>query len=552
MKTFVEYKNDEIRIFDGKNRYNRSTSDDDIITFKKWIDTYNHALIQIANEDILLNIGQDMYSWLDNENFWLNNCLDNAKTPFIIEFKVPKRLSDVQNAFIEVPWELLADDKGHLAKNPEIKFCPVRRIGEENKNKKSPSGFRLNAVFMAASPRNVKPVLAFEEEENVILNLHTDNSLEMDLFVEESGNLSLLTNLVSELTPVDVVHISCHGNIDFGDKGNPEPYLYLEKITGDYDKVTGEEFDKIFSQNKPPLIFLSGCKTSETYETKETDNSTTHRSFVQTIIKRGFPAVLGWSSSVSDYEATRFAGEFYRNLSQHSTLGDAVANARYNLFIPPKEQKENYRSECWHLARLYLGADGGGILSNGSKKRFDFEKDTGVKEFLDKKGEKVAVASRREFVGRRRQIQDILKDFGDKKHVGVLILGLGNQGKSSLAARVANRMYNYKIVVVFGDKENKRMYSAYNILNELKTVASDIDTEKKIIKLLEEVGNNEALFKTSLKELLEGPFSGKDDKHKAILLVIDDLEKILIEPQKTSSLYSVELNLTIVRWFDLH
>ncbi len=47
-------------------------------------------------------------------------------------------------------------------------------------------------------------------------------------------------------------------------------------------------------------------------------------------------------------------------------------------------------------------------------------------------------------------------------------------------------------------------------------------------------------LKTSLKTLLNDVYSGMDDKHKAILLVIDDLEKILTAPEGASNAYGVE------------
>ncbi len=535
-KLRVEHSGDEITFYENSKRLSdRKASDQDMGTFTTWIDSYNQALKQTGNQEILLRIGRDILTWLDK----LKASIENANPPLIIEFQTRKSASAMQRAFIEVPWELLANDKGHLARNPELKYSPVRRIGAENPSKSEPHKNRLSTLFMAASPRDGQSVLAYEAEESAILNLHADQSLDMDLFVEESGNLSQLTSLATALKPVDVVQLSCHGNIDSSNEDSPEPFLCLENNTGDFAGINGDVFDRTFSQNRPRLIFLSACKTAETFTAKDPEQNREHNSFAQTIIRRGFPAVLGWSSSVSDFEATRFAGAFYRNLSMKSTVEDAVANARYVLFLPPDEQRESYESNDWHLARLYLGTDGGGIFSDGNNTRFDLEKEAGVKEFLDKKGEKVPVANRREFVGRRRQIQDILKEFSDKNHAGVLILGLGNQGKSSLAARVANRMFKFETVVIYGEKGDERMYLPYHILNEFKTVAGiKGETETLIEQLMLQVDANPAALKACLKQLLEGPFSGKDEQHKPVLVVIDDLEKILLEPTNETALYA--------------
>jgi hypothetical protein len=364
-KIRVEYRDNEIAAFDHQKKLaGTSTGDADFDTFNEWIDSYNYAVKQYDNKEALLKIGKDIFAWLNSGGNWLADYLKNPVCPLVIEFRAPVRSSDAQKAFIEAPWELLADDTGHLAKDPDLKFCPVRRIGEESDKKRDASTFKLNTVFMAAAPRRVQPELAFEREESAILNLYADKAINMDLFVEESGNLSLLTGLIDEVKPVDVLHLSCHGNIDYRGREKSGPYLCLESITGELERVTDDEFERKYSQNRPGLIFLSACKTSEAYTNKESSGKKEYGSFTQTIIKRGFPAVLGWSGSVSDFEATRFAGEFYRNLSLSASLEGAVANARYSLFIPPEERPESYQSRDWHLARLFLGAAGGGVLSS--------------------------------------------------------------------------------------------------------------------------------------------------------------------------------------------
>ena len=57
--------------------------------------------------------------------------------------------------------------------------------------------------------------------------------------------------------------------------------------------------------------------------------------------------------------------------------------------------------------------------------------------FLDPARQHVPVATRAEFVGRRRPIQAVLRAFRDG--AGVLVHGMGALGKSSLAARVVSR-----------------------------------------------------------------------------------------------------------------
>jgi len=521
-RKLVKLTDDELVIVFDDREIKRKVAGKDTSSFKSWIKFYHLAVEKDDNREELLKIGQEIYNWLNRDDHWIEKLLKTGEVPLFIEFVIPKRENDAQTAFIDVPFELLADENGHLAKDPGVKFCPVRRIGESGKKPPEPSEYRLSTLFMAAEPRNAGVPLSYEHEENAILNLYSGRNIDMELYVEESGNIDLLADLANRIKPVDIVHVSCHGNND------PSLLLEMETETGDSEPVTPDLFGQTFSENRPKLIFLSACKSAEQDKYDE--------SYSRSLITCGFPAVLGWSGSVGDSEATRFAAELYRNLTQSATVENAVANARYSLMNPPRDTSEQYESKDWHLARLYFGSFGGGVLSEGTKKRLIRDVHAGIKEFLDKKSQ-VPVAGRMEFVGRRRQIQDILREFrGSKQHAGVLIHGIGRQGKSSLASRIANRMFNYETVVIY------KHYSAQAILNEFKNIAHDAETITLIDNHLVGLKENESLLYIALRELLEDAFSGasQSKKHKPVLMVIDDFERILDDPVDTKHLHNVK------------
>ena len=539
----IEYQNNELIYWiDHQDISRLNVNPEDNNQFLEWINTYNQALKESNNKKVLLKIGQEIFYWLDGDNCSIEKFQDQAESPFIIEFQIPKMASSQQKSFIEVPWELLANNNAFLAQHDILKYSPIRRLGPEKETKPAASEFRLNTVFMAASPRNVEPELDYEQEENALLNLGGGKALPMDLFVEESGNLGQLFDLVTDKKP-DVVHISCHGNI-FNENNQNQPYLCLEDNKGNKVLTTPNTFCQQFTQHKPKLLFLSACKTAQSHQFNE-HTKDDMGSFSQTIIEHSFPAILGWSGSVSDMEATRFAAGLYRELSHAASLENAFAQARSLLFTTsesadPLQQAQKHESKDWHLARLYLGPDGGGEIAKGIKQGFNYEKDFGTKAFLGKKEQGNKVAGREEFVGRRRQIQDILKIFETQQKAGVLIHGIGNQGKSSLAARIANRLANYHTVLIYGKKGNERQYGRIYVLNTLKTVPGIArQTDSMIDKLIQEINQGQCSLKAALKELLEGPFSGKDKKHVPILMVVDDLEKLLNPPQQEQASYSV-------------
>lgn len=86
-------------------------------------------------------------------------------------------------------------------------------------------------------------------------------------------------------------------------------------------------------------------------------------------------------------------------------------------------------------------------------------------EFLDPAG-KVKVPTRESFVGRRRQLQSCLRTLTQSdEEIGVLIYGMGGLGKSSLAARLCDRLPNFQRVVLEGRTDEPSLVS--RLVNKL-------------------------------------------------------------------------------------
>ena len=481
-------------------------------TFTTWAKRYQKNMVHLEPAPLLLKLGRDIFAWLDKKsNGWVKTILHAAKPPMFIDFVAPTQAkpetaAGIQN-FLNVPWELLADKTGFLAGNAKIKFCPVRRLGQAGDTIK-PSPYRLSLLFMAAEPHGV-PHLDYEAEEAAIFNAVRDIGLDMS--VEESGALMPLANRVREVHP-DVLHLSCHGN------NKPNLRLYLESEEGDADPVTPEDLSAELGEHRPGLLFLSACLTAEV--------NPFLTSYTAELIERGFPAALGWGGSVADVEATRFATRLYHYLCAQNSVQYALAQARFDM-LNPAEQGE-HPAKQWHLARLYLGAHGGGVLSESNKARRKGAEKAGYKEFLGKT--KVPVAGRFEFTGRRQQIQTILREFRKNEYAGVLIHAVGRQGKSSLAARIAHRRPDLKTVAVY------EHYKEDDILASILHYAPSRQVREMITDYRKREQGGHDGFVDVIRELLNGPFreadEGQDGKEalKPILLIVDDFERVLQEP----------------------
>ena len=109
--------------------------------------------------------------------------------------------------------------------------------------------------------------------------------------------------------------------------------------------------------------------------------------------------------------------------------------------------------------------------------------------------------------------------FRKADKAGVLIFGMGNIGKSSLAARIANRMPKHGTVVVW------ERYDTLAIFERLIAALPGKERSEWERSWHEQIAANEAALGDALEEMLEGPF------YERPLLIIDDLHEILEAPR---------------------
>ena len=483
----------------------RPLAADDVQRLQDWAGRYHQAAGARDQSALLLQIGREMYAWVNGTNTFLDRLKKKVRPPLVMEFAIEAdNVSEAAHAFLDAPWELLAAMDEHWALNRNISFCPVRRIGEPVPPPPLPD-HRLGVVFMAAAPRNADN-LDYEGEEAAILN--ATGKLGLDLTVEESGTLELLSAGVAREQP-EVIQISSHGTL------HPRPGLLLEDDLGDAQFVSADALLDELAGYHPRLLILSACETAQADPVLP--------SLARALVYAGVPAVLGWAAPVLDKEATIFAAELYRRLTQGKDLADSLASSRRALASSGQLAPDGSRD--WHLARLFLSANGGGALARAGGPSRHLGQGQAVKTFLDAKGQQVPVAGELEFVGRRREIQDILREFRApaRRHAGVFIHGVGRQGKSSLAARVARRLeHTHETVVIFG------RYDAPFILRTLGERLGTPAVTEIVARHLPLVEADKSKLQPALTELLKGPCAQAGGQGaKPVLLVLDDFEQAL-------------------------
>jgi tetratricopeptide (TPR) repeat protein len=361
-------------------------------------------------------------------------------------------------------------------------------------------------MFMAASPLG-ETELDFDIEELAILRATERAGL--DLAVEDSGNLAEL-RVAWEDGSFEVLHLSCHG------LGGRQPFLALEADDGATAKTDLATLATAFAARPPRLLFLSACHTGESDADAD--------SLALGLVGVGLPAVMAWAAAVNDRDASLFAAAFYHQAAHRSTtLQAAWALARAELLRPAPGREP---PEHWHLARLFLGSQGGGRLASGRAPRLRAHPDAGRKDIVEARGGRIEVASRWEFVGRRREIQTIRREFRHPEHAGVVIHGFGRQGKSSLAARIIDRHPELTRVALYQRVDGASVLAA--IRAQIGEAADICDRWHERVDPQRPEYDPDALYH-ALRALFDVP-CGYVGSGKPFLLVLDDFEALLDPP----------------------
>ena len=172
----------------GSSPERRRLSEADFERFRSWTRQYHLVVGKPDQSARLLEMGCEMLGWLDGDQSLLQRTVNTVlEPPLVIEFRVGREPKAEEVAFLEAPWELLADAGGHWGIRETVVYCAVRRMGTPTKGPVA-SPHLLCALFMAASPEGLmdREQLNYEAEERAIQRATEKTSL--DLIVDESGH----------------------------------------------------------------------------------------------------------------------------------------------------------------------------------------------------------------------------------------------------------------------------------------------------------------------------------------------------------------------------
>ena len=225
-------------------------------------DRYVRAVQAGSDAGVFVELGRELFGWLDGDQGQLTALLERVARPLIFEVQGPPKPSDAAWALLRAPFELLAQPGGgFLAEDELARFCVVRRLCPAGKQP-GPGPFRLGLAFMASAPRG-QHELDFEAEEAAILSAVGESRI--DLVVDDTGDPEQLAHRLADLgdMPIPVVHLSCHGVNNWSDRpGAPGvPVLMMENDVGGGRPTTAADLVRLLPAG-PRLLFVSACLTA--------------------------------------------------------------------------------------------------------------------------------------------------------------------------------------------------------------------------------------------------------------------------------------------------
>ncbi len=329
--------------------------------------------------------------------------------------------SDVAD-ILNLPWELLRPPDGDFL-GFDLKFS-IRRLPLPDKiltafvGQLRPRPLRI--LFMACAPRDQK-YLNYEREEEFMFRAIEKAGPNVVIDSGDMGSFEELRQRINEFQP-HIVHLTGHGIVRDDGLG----YFAFEDEQGKTDLRSSVEIrQQLFAGSSVQCAFISGCQTGKAPPVEALGG------ICQGLVGDEVPLAIGWAASIADNSATHFAATFYNTLAAGQPVDRALTQARQAIRKLCEEQGD----PSWTLPVLYNVTSQRMIFDPRSKPVPPLRKSI-VQRPLPGLTEGYA----KQFIGRRRELQELLPALREGSLQTVLITGLGGAGKSTLATRIARKL----------------------------------------------------------------------------------------------------------------
>lgn len=416
-------------------------------------------------------------------------------------------LHHFDNTILNLPWRLAVEDipslhlsKGLSSINKKDTFYPINPLP-------------LKILVMISSPidSSDKSRLSYEAEEDQIIkafqNLLITGKVQIDF--TEGGSLSELERKL-KANHYHILHFSGHSIFK-----NQKGYLQLEDpVTMKNKLVEAEEFAKTLLVNPehlPHLVLLSSCQSSQGKAVSK------FKGITNRLLQLGVPAVVAMSLSVSDYYATQFAGEFFRQLSLEEPIHRAFKLSLNHIRSLEAKQFPNSFPAQWMIPQLYYSTFMDQLIDWEAE--WENLKHSEIQFHLGQNRLLIDHYEGYQFIGRRKERKEALNPLLNSK--SVLLKGQGGVGKTALAEHLIQR-----VLMI-----NRRSYPF--IFNEnttsqdqiIDSIIKYLQNQKKQHLIRKEVSDHSEVAMEQLSFLLK-----KLPEFCDPIFVFDNLESFQSEP----------------------
>jgi len=474
-------------------------------------------------------------------------------------------------ALAELPWEalVLPGMDGPLALSPTVRLHrSVTGLGPTSLVS-IPGPLRILAVIASPERDGRLELLDYERELGKILDV-----VDVPRRVGRAHVVVLNWGSLAEIRSAlrrerfHVLHISCHA----------EPgWLYLETNDGQLELVSAEQFaDEVLIPDRAvPLVVLAGCSTAQAArpdpvgrddgddkQPSDGGNGGDRREggangsaralpgLAMGLLRRGVPAVLAMTTSVTDVYATELTAGLYGSLASAESSEPLAALSEVRVALEASRRRlpaDDPRAELaeWATPTLFLRAPGRDLF-DGSRPfgRVGRPPATVL-------AERALVRRQGDFVGRRGELRRLLAALRGH-HGGAVIHGIGGVGKSTLATEAVTllRAADETLVVsaVGRTSSDQLFFALADQLASLAVRTVDPEDQNRLTRLARLIVDPERSWAARLALLAEHVLPDRP-----VLLLLDNFEDN--QTDLGSALPAVadeQFAAFLARWMHLH
>ncbi|MEK8016568.1 MAG: tetratricopeptide repeat protein [Candidatus Parabeggiatoa sp.] len=337
-------------------------------------------------------------------------------------------------AILSLPWELLRFNDNYLFHDtPRISIR--RRLANRDEAKKPlaiKAKNRLHLLFVVSRPQGAG-----------FIDPRTDPIAVLDA-LDQTGRIieveflrpATLGNLRARLKdktkpPIDILHFDGHGAFD--SQASMGYLLFTDQGSWTKHLVPATGLGLILGSANIPLVILSACQSAAIGDSEEPMGTVA----VQ-LTHAGVASVIAMTHSVHVNATRALFSAFYQHLTCGKGIGEALDNARSDLYQKPDrielqrgQEHVTLKLYDWFLPALYQAGEDTPLLTKPIEVEKQAEIHWGNLRTLQEAG----------FWGRTQELWQIECAFVQDKTRRFTICGFGGQGKTYLAIETGQWLY---------------------------------------------------------------------------------------------------------------